>query len=317
MKLFDNLFNKNYDEYKIKDERNFADSSNIPIEEHKFYKPDDYYTIITHKGTPFEFTVIPFDERKKSSIPSKRGLYVPEILMLSFCNSFPQPKNGYPGYWWFKYGVRDVGKLLRSLEQRGFIKIDSETGKYMNTHMGECEKKENAYVEYTHKNSKLKTLTAWDMNKLVNENPDCDWLTIFCKITGQPKPIEKSESLDKYNSHEKARRIKNRVPINEIKNKYDFDKGFDKGYSHYLKGEQFRKLGYIYSAIDEFDEARENGYSAPALFWSYAQSFRKIKDYNNEVEILEEAFKRGVVDNRSRRFTERMEKAKKLKSKNN
>ena len=305
MGFFKNLFKKN---------SNIADSSTIAEEEKKYYREDDYYTITTHKGTPFEYNVIPFSKRKRTSIPSKRGLYIPEILMLSFCKSFPNPKNGYPAYWWFQYGVRDVGKLLKSLEDRGFIEINSKTGKYITTSRGEAERRDNAYVEYTHKHSKLSTLTAWDMNKLVNKNPKTDWMTIFCKITGQPKPIEKSDALDKYNKEKKT--IKKRIPVSKIKNKNDFDRGYDKGHPHFLKGEQFRKIGYIYSAIDEFDKARANGYSAPALYWSYAMAFRKIKDYKNEVEILIEAFDRKIVGPKAQRFIDRLDKARKLKNKN-
>ena len=37
-----------------------------------------------------------------------------------------------------------------------------------------------------------------------------------------------------------------------------------------------------------FDLARYNGYNAPALYTSYAMAFRKLKDYENEIDILNE-----------------------------
>lgn len=100
---------------------------NIPESEKKYYKPDEYYTLKKHEGTFFESSVISFDERKKTCIPSNRGLYVAEILLLEYCSQgdYPRPRNGYPGFWWFEYGVRDVGLVLKSLEQRGFIYLKS------------------------------------------------------------------------------------------------------------------------------------------------------------------------------------------------
>ncbi len=97
----------------------------VPEEEKKYYLPDDYYTYIIHEGTAFERRVVTFEERKKTCIPSERGLYVAEILLLFYCSKgkYPHPKDGYPGFWWFKYGIRDVGRTLKSLEDRGFIEF--------------------------------------------------------------------------------------------------------------------------------------------------------------------------------------------------
>lgn len=92
--------------------------------EKKNYQPDEYYKTKTHEGTPFEHTVVTFEMRKDTCIPSENGLYVAEILLLEYCTygKYPGPKNGYPGFWWFEYGIRDVGAILKSLEDRGFIR---------------------------------------------------------------------------------------------------------------------------------------------------------------------------------------------------
>ena len=45
-------------------------------------------------------------------------------------------------------------------------------------------------------------------------------------------------------------------------------------------------------AIRLFDLARYNGYEAPALYDSYAKTYRSMKDYVNEIEIIEEFLKR-------------------------
>lgn len=101
----------------------WADSSTIAADEHKYYQSDEYYALITHKGTPFERKVITYEERKKCSLPTSSGLYVAEVLLLEYCSygKYPKPSSGYPGFWWFKYGIRDVGHALKSLEKRGFL----------------------------------------------------------------------------------------------------------------------------------------------------------------------------------------------------
>lgn len=126
----------------------------IPESEKKYYQPDSYYMVKSHEGTPFESEVISFEQRKETSIPSDRGLYVPEILMLHFCIKYPNPKKGYPGYWWYKYGIRDVGSVYESLVERGFLEVSDKTGKYQLTDLGKAELKENAYVPYMHSHSK-------------------------------------------------------------------------------------------------------------------------------------------------------------------
>lgn len=99
----------------------------MPEEEKKFYQPDAYYTDVVAEGTVFEHRVITFEDRKKMAIPSRRGLYPAEILLLEYCSkgTYPGPKNGYPGFWWFEYGIRDVGAALKTLEERGYIDLAS------------------------------------------------------------------------------------------------------------------------------------------------------------------------------------------------
>lgn len=97
----------------------------IPDSEKQYYQPDSYYTNKAHQGTQFERDIITFEERKNTSVPSKNGLYVAEILLLEYCSygTYPNPKDGYPGFWWFEYGIKNVGAKLKSLEERGFIRI--------------------------------------------------------------------------------------------------------------------------------------------------------------------------------------------------
>ncbi len=117
-----------FDLFKKKDKADVAPKVtpvkiSIPESEKKFYQPDSYYTDVVAEGTAFERRVITFEERKKTAIPSKRGLYPAEILLLEYCSkgTYPGPQNGYPGFWWFAYGIRDVGAALKSLEDRGYL----------------------------------------------------------------------------------------------------------------------------------------------------------------------------------------------------
>lgn len=102
-------------------------STSLPENEKEHYQPDPYYTDVVAEGTPFEKKVITFEDRKKTAIPSKGGLYPAEILLLEYCSkgSYPKPKNGYPGFWWFTYGIRDVDAALQNLENRGYIVFGS------------------------------------------------------------------------------------------------------------------------------------------------------------------------------------------------
>lgn len=91
----------------------------IPEEDKPYYRPDSYYAKDSFHIQP----LISYEERKEISYPSKRGLYVAQILLLQLCSygTYPHPKNGYPGYWWITYGIRDVGHALRQLERMGYI----------------------------------------------------------------------------------------------------------------------------------------------------------------------------------------------------
>lgn len=83
-----------------------------------------------------------------------------------------------------------------------------------------------------------------------------------------------------------------RVPLQDIKNLHDWSKGFKEGFSYYERGDVERKAGNIDKAIELYDAARYHGYNAPALYNAYAMAYRKVKDYENEITILDEAIER-------------------------
>ncbi|HEM3195350.1 tetratricopeptide repeat protein [Streptococcus suis] len=110
--------------------------------------------------------------------------------------------------------------------------------------------------------------------------------------------------------------VYNRVPIDQIKNQSDFNKAFDLGYPLYEKGERLRKAGNITEAIALFDEARSLGYTVFGLYEAYAKSFRKLKQYEDEILIIEEAILKNSRSDKSTEWYLRLERAKELLKKN-
>lgn len=108
--------------------------------------------------------------------------------------------------------------------------------------------------------------------------------------------------------------IHSRVPLSEIRNLQNWDKGFDEGYPYYGEGDKERKVGNLERAIELLDKARYQGYNAPALYFSYAMAYRKLKDYENEITIIDEAIERLKTEKRNNEtrimeFNERRSKA--------
>lgn len=86
--------------------------------------------------------------------------------------------------------------------------------------------------------------------------------------------------------------VNNRVPLSQIRNINNWDEGFKAGGPDWEEGENERKKGNPTLAIELFDKARLNGYAAPALYTSYALAYRQLKDYSNEIVILDEGIER-------------------------
>lgn len=115
--------------------------------------------------------------------------------------------------------------------------------------------------------------------------------------------------------------IHNRVPLKDIKHNPNSNIATDKGIAYLEEGEKERKEGNIERAIELYDLARYHGYSAPALYEAYRKAYRKIKDYDNEIAILDEAIRRlqsqrlSINQELIIKFKERREKAIELKLK--
>ncbi len=127
---------------------------------------------IANGSTPFEREVVLFEDRKQHYKASKNGLYPPEIILLFFADSHPNPKTGYPSYYWYKYGVRDVDALKKSLEERGFISRGSD-GVCHTTKLGELELKDNEFITWAHrKGANIAGIDAWSILNIINNAPE-------------------------------------------------------------------------------------------------------------------------------------------------
>lgn len=87
------------------------------------------------------------------------------------------------------------------------------------------------------------------------------------------------------------------MPLSEIKNFNNWERGFDEGMPYWEEGDAERKNGNVEKGISLFNKARYHGYEAPALYNSYAMAYRKVKDYDNEIAILDEAIERFSPEN--------------------
>ncbi|MDD4781270.1 MAG: SAP domain-containing protein [Tissierellia bacterium] len=76
-------------------------------------------------NTPHEPDIIPIEKRIKEMKVNEAGLYPHEILLLSYAPKYYVEGNSYPGFWWYQYGIKDVDKSLKSLLERGFLKVGS------------------------------------------------------------------------------------------------------------------------------------------------------------------------------------------------
>ena len=74
--------------------------------------------------TSTEDEVIPVEKRIKNANVSKHGLYPHEVLVLDYASSYYTEGNSFQGFWWYKYGVKDVDKCLRSLFNEDFYKSE-------------------------------------------------------------------------------------------------------------------------------------------------------------------------------------------------
>ena len=81
----------------------------------------------------------------------------------------------------------------------------------------------------------------------------------------------------------------NRIPLSEFKkwDVFDFE-GNDTIYRTFNKAEQLRKNKEYDAALRLLDIVRQSGYVSYSLYLSYSKIYRILKDYDNEIDILNE-----------------------------
>lgn len=144
-------------------------------------------------------------------------------------------------------------------------------------------------------------LSIEDVSALLNNAREYEYAPISVSVANEPQ-ISRDDVV--------ISAIHSRVPLKEIRNAGNWDKGFKMGFPHWKKGEEERKNGNLVLAIELFDKARLNGYAAPALYNSYALTYRQLKDYSNEIAILDEGIAR--MPEQSGAWNARRDKAIKL-----
>lgn len=70
-----------------------------------------------------EEQIVPIETRVKSMKPIVEGLYVHEVLVLSYAETFTPSQREFQQFWWWRYGIKDLRGLVDSLQERGFIAI--------------------------------------------------------------------------------------------------------------------------------------------------------------------------------------------------
>lgn len=83
-------------------------------------------SVVDHSGD-LESQIVPIEKRIKHLRPVSEGLYAHEILALSYAERYRLSGDDYPGFWWWRYGVKDVHGMLDSLLARGFLREGDET----------------------------------------------------------------------------------------------------------------------------------------------------------------------------------------------
>lgn len=66
--------------------------------------------------------IVPVEKRTAGQQQTCDGLYPHEILVLSYAPSFiANGENTFAGFWWYRYGIKDVMKIVESLKNKGYV----------------------------------------------------------------------------------------------------------------------------------------------------------------------------------------------------
>lgn len=153
--------------------------------------------------------------------------------------------------------------------------------------------RENRYYELEYKNSPqmLNALSDTDVDILLETAEKRRNEANNLNMTENAEPLITEEQISRKDVT--IQPVHHRTSLSDICNLNDWEKGYDAGYQFWEKGDELRKRGDIEEAISLFDKARYNGYYSNVLYESYAMAYHKLKDYDNEIDILDEGIERG------------------------
>lgn len=104
------------------------------------------------KKAPIKFKkpeCIPYEERIKSAIKTRGGLYPPQIVGIYFCTMHPRKDGGYPKWFIDNYGIEDPGAFYDELSRIGMIER-KDNGKWEATIRGAKELEDNRQILWAH-----------------------------------------------------------------------------------------------------------------------------------------------------------------------
>lgn len=100
----------------------------------------------------------------------------------------------------------------------------------------------------------------------------------------------------------------NRVPVSECK--LDFGESSNRREDMWLEGETLREEGKYEEALLAYDKVRELGYCTNGLYDSYITLYNKLNDYENVIDICNEALLRlGNVESTIAKYMKKREVA--------
>lgn len=298
----------------------------IPDDEKKFYQRPEYYTeekptaaIGMNKGSA-SAKVITFEERKKISYPSKNGLYVAEILLLQYCDygNYPNPRSGYPGFWWFEYGIKNVGYVLDTLAKRGFIELNS-VGKYQLTQKGKTELDDNAYIPYMHKADDKTNengdfgpvFNVWSINQQLKGENTNNWRQIV-EIKRAERAAYFKRKQEQLKQNPLSEQFTDERLKQEAKKLEDELSAQDEQIEKIHKAEQqYKDDGDIKALIAFWENIWKSGgllFNGSTMTFRLPDLYIKEKRYSDALKIVKRIKRGGKYNEKADKYIQRIEK---------
>lgn len=125
MGIFDFLRDKKKQEIPVQENNQpVAEAVSVKREEETVTVPVQVSVSFTSpEPHDFDADVIPVEKIIPTLWPNEAGLYPHEILALEYAGKFCLGEDNYQGFWWYRYGVKDMNALMQSLLDRGFVRI--------------------------------------------------------------------------------------------------------------------------------------------------------------------------------------------------